>query len=84
MVGNSQNQIENIMRTPIIRLTIGQTCTINGEFIGQDETRQRIAKSFKSEHDAKMHLFGMRDSGDEFQLVIIRDCADYKRNMATV
>jgi hypothetical protein len=72
------------MRTPIIRLTIGQTCTINGDFIGQDETRQRITKSFNSEHDAKMHLFGMRESDNEFQLVTIRDCADFKRMAAMV
>ena len=72
------------MKTPIVRLTIGQTCTINGEVIGSDETRQRINKSFQSEHDAKMHIFGMRESGDEFQLVTMRDCADYKRTAAMV
>ena len=72
------------MRTPIIRLTIGNNVTLSGEFINHNEKIVPMLRNCASEYDARAFIENMRENGDEFQLVVIRNCADYKRNMATV
>jgi hypothetical protein len=73
------------MRTPIIRLTIGQTVALSGTAIDTDGEYAQINQRFQSEVTAREFIGELRDSsGYEFQLVTMRNCADYKRMAAIV
>lgn len=73
------------MRTPILRLSISQNVNLYGSAINNDGDYVQIAQRFKSEHTAREFIGEMRDEqGYEFQLVTMRDCADYKRTAAMV
>jgi len=73
------------MKTPIIRLTIGQNVSLSGTAIDTDGDYVQVNQRFQSEVTAREFIGELRDEqGYEFQLVTMRDCADYKRNMVTV
>ncbi len=73
------------MKNPIIRLTIGQTVALSGNAIDTDGDYVQVNQRFQSEHTAREYIADLRDSsGYEFQLVTMRDCADYKRMAAMV
>ena len=72
------------MKTPIIRLTIGQTVSLSGTIIKENGDFTIISHRFSCEQIAHEFINEMRSYGAEFQLVTMRDCADFKRTAAMV
>lgn len=60
------------MKTPIIRLTIGQNVTLSGSFINHNEKVMPYNQKCQSEQFAWGYINDLRDSDCEFQLVVIR------------
>lgn len=73
------------MKTPIVRLTIGQTVSLSGTALDYDGKPVQVNQRFQAEYTAREYIAGLRDEqGYEFQLVMQRDCADFKRNMVII
>lgn len=60
------------MKTPIIRLTIGQNVTLSGNVINHNERVMPYNQKCNDEQSAWGYVQSMRDSDYEFQLVVIR------------
>jgi hypothetical protein len=60
------------MKTPIIRLTIGQNVTLSGYFINHNDKVMPYHQRCDSEYNAMAQIDMMRNNDNEFQLVIIR------------
>lgn len=60
------------MKTPIIRLTIGQNVTLAGNFINHNEKVMPFNQKCNDEQIAWGYVDAMRQGDNEFQLVVIR------------
>lgn len=60
------------MKTPIIRLTIGQNVTLSGNFVNHNDKVMPYWKKCNDEKSAWGYINDLRDSDCEFQLVVIR------------
>lgn len=65
------------MKTPILRLTIGQTITLSGTALDTNGKPVQVNQRFQSEHTAHEFISTLRDEqGFEFQLVTMRSHYD--------
>lgn len=60
------------MKTPIIRLTIGQNVTLSGNFINHNDKVMPYNQKCQDEQSARNYIDVMRQEDNEFQLVVVR------------
>ena len=60
------------MKTPIIRMTIGQNVTLTGYFINHNDKVMPYNQKCNDEQSARNYIDVMRQGDNEFQLVVIR------------
>lgn len=60
------------MKTPIIRLTIGNNVTLSGSFINHNERIMPYSQKCQNKQSAWGYIDAMRQGDNEFQLVVIR------------
>lgn len=60
------------MKTPIIRLNIGQNVTLSGYFINHNDKVMPYNQKCQNEQSAWNYIDVMRQGDNEFQLVVIR------------
>ena len=60
------------MKTPVIRLTIGQNVTLSGNFINHNEKVMPFNQKCQDEQSAWGYIDTLRQGDNEFQLVVVR------------